>query len=314
MVDISVIIPVYNAANFLNAAVQSVLQFEFINEIIIVDDYSTDNSFVLCNNLAQENEKIKSYRHPAGYNKGAAAARNFGIQLAKSEYIAFLDADDFYLPNRFDAEKHLLQDSYIDGVYGALGTYYYSENGLQNFLTLNKKQLTTIDKYVAPEELKYVLLNIHNEFGSNNYLTLDTLTVKKSIVLKVGGFNENLRLGEDNEFIIKLSIKGKLRPGIIDKPIAMRGVHGSNTLLTRRPDPQNFVWSELEIWLKNNLDNEEKLKYWVTKEKDLALFIFHNKGKSVYTVLKNLQSILRKHPVIFFNHTDFKRLIIKTIV
>lgn len=102
-------------------------------------------------------------------------------------------------------------------------------------------------------------------------------------------------------------------PGIIDKPIAMRGVHGSNTLLTRRPEPQNFVWSELEIWLKNNLDNEEKLKYWVTKEKDLALFIFHNKGKSVYTVLKNLQSILRKHPVIFFNHTDFKRLITKTI-
>uniref|UniRef100_A0A7V3E6N5 Glycosyltransferase family 2 protein n=1 Tax=Ignavibacterium album TaxID=591197 RepID=A0A7V3E6N5_9BACT len=313
MVDISVIIPVFNAEQFLRKSVQSVLQFEFIKEIILVDDYSTDNSLVICEELSRKYNKIKVYRHPAGHNKGASAARNFGIKMAKSEYLAFLDADDIYLPNRFGAEYNLLPNEYIDAVYGALGIHYHTENGLKNFRKMKKKELTTLAKYVAPQELKYVLVNMHTEFGGNNYFTLDTLTIKKSLVLAVGGFNENLRVGEDNEFNIKISIKGRLIPGIIDKPIALRGVHDNNTLLTRKPDPKHFVWSELEIWLQTNVENEEKLKYWISKEKDLSLFIIENERKSFLRKVRNMKSLILKHPVIFFNYTDFRRIVIKTL-
>lgn len=94
---ISTIIPCYNAIDTLERAVNSCLIQAEINEIIIVDDASTDGFFALATNLSTQSDKIKVHR--LAQNSGPAAARNFGILNSQQSILSFLDADDEYLPN-----------------------------------------------------------------------------------------------------------------------------------------------------------------------------------------------------------------------
>jgi glycosyltransferase involved in cell wall biosynthesis len=93
---ISVIIPVYNAAPYLEQCIQSVLQQTLTQlEVIAVNDGSTDNSGVLLDALAATDTRLKVFHNP---NKRVSATRNFGLQQATGTYIAFCDADDFMEP------------------------------------------------------------------------------------------------------------------------------------------------------------------------------------------------------------------------
>ena len=95
----SVIMPVFNAANYLANAVLSIQnQFEKSWELIIVDDCSTDQSFTLARNMSETDDRIKVLRNTV--NSGAAISRNIGINAAIGDYVAFLDADDCWYPNK----------------------------------------------------------------------------------------------------------------------------------------------------------------------------------------------------------------------
>lgn len=94
-VEVSIIIPVYNAGKYLEKCIGSILNQSFYNfEIIIVNDGSTDNSSIICNNLAQKDNRIKVFHQD---NHGVSAARNLGISSANGRYVMFLDADDYWL-------------------------------------------------------------------------------------------------------------------------------------------------------------------------------------------------------------------------
>lgn len=94
MPRISVILPAYNAADFLDAAVQSVQAQSFTDwELIIVEDGAKDNTAAICDRLAADDARIRVI-HKA--NAGVSAARNDGMDAACGELIAFLDADDLY--------------------------------------------------------------------------------------------------------------------------------------------------------------------------------------------------------------------------
>jgi glycosyltransferase involved in cell wall biosynthesis len=106
MTKISVIIPMYNVASYLKKCLESVYQQNFQEddfEVILVDDESPDNSLTIAKKLTKDyaNTKIISQK-----NKGLGGARNTGIEIATGEYILFLDADDWYLPNTL---KQVLQ-------------------------------------------------------------------------------------------------------------------------------------------------------------------------------------------------------------
>lgn len=89
---ISVIIPVYNTEQYLKLSINSVLAQNFLSyEVILVDDGSTDSSPAICDQFAEEYDKVRVFHTE---NKGAAAARNYGIEVAKGKYIAFVDSDD----------------------------------------------------------------------------------------------------------------------------------------------------------------------------------------------------------------------------
>lgn len=108
MPQFSVIIPIYNRIDFIEKTVDSVLQQRFQDfEIILVDDGSTDGSFDLCQKMATENEKIRAYQLPQ--NQGRCAARNKGLELAKSQWICYLDSDDQYYSNHLETFAGLIE-------------------------------------------------------------------------------------------------------------------------------------------------------------------------------------------------------------
>lgn len=97
-VDISVIIPAYNAADFLERAVQSVRAQEILSwELILVENGSTDQTVQLCEALAETDDRIRLFQS----DKGVSRARNCGLNVAQGDWICFLDADDYLYPDAF---------------------------------------------------------------------------------------------------------------------------------------------------------------------------------------------------------------------
>ena len=111
---ISVIIPVYNSEMYIQKAIESVLEQPEDIEIVIVDDGSTDSSLAICKNMGSKIERIKVFQHPDKKNHGRSASRNLGIENSKGKFIAFLDADDYYLPNRFVNDLKLLKEEELN--------------------------------------------------------------------------------------------------------------------------------------------------------------------------------------------------------
>lgn len=219
--SVSVIIPVYNGEMFIEKAINSATSQLEVLEVIVVNDGSTDTTQMILDKLVLINDKIKFFHHSNSSNQGRSSSRNLGIKKAKGNYIAFLDADDYYLENRFTNDFYLFnKNKNIDGVYNAIGVHFYRTTSKIEKEELN---LTTVKESINPEELFEVLLS-----GKKNYFSIDGLIVKKEIFLRTGYFSEELIVAEDTELILKMALKSTLVSGIIDKPVAVRGVHDDN--------------------------------------------------------------------------------------
>jgi len=119
---VSIIIPVYNAGKYLEETLQSARAQTWANkEIIIVNDGSTDNSLKTAYRYADSTTRVFTQE-----NKGAAAARNYGLREAKGEYIQFLDADDLLSPNKIETQMELLIN--YPGHVGLCATVHFRDN------------------------------------------------------------------------------------------------------------------------------------------------------------------------------------------
>ncbi|WP_294284048.1 glycosyltransferase [uncultured Chryseobacterium sp.] len=267
---ISVIVPVYNAEKYVTQAVESALQFDEVHEIILVEDKSPDNALEVCQKLAEKYDRIKLFQHPDKGNHGAGPTRNLGLEKATGDFIAFLDADDYYLPNRFDAEKELFKNPAVEGVYGALGVHYYSEKAKEQYYPLFKDNLTTVYKKHDPKEVFPGQLNMRGSFG---LFSIDCLTIRKaSMVTKLKPFfKTHLRLHQDTEFLFRLSYYLDLYPGILDQAIAMRGVHENNRITavdSKKVNPaitRVLLWREINNWAKNEKTIPQDIKLHIER-------------------------------------------------
>jgi glycosyltransferase involved in cell wall biosynthesis len=236
---VSVIIPVYNASAFIRKAVSSALNQPETTEIILVEDGSTDDSLQICEILTQYDERIKLVRHPDGMNCGAAASRNLGMRLANSEFIAFLDADDFYLPGRFSFAQELFANyADCDGVYEAVGIEFQNKESeiLWASSPMASVRVTTMTERLMPSDLFQALLQ-----GKYGHFHMDGLTIKRNLLEKSGLMNEKLRsMNEDTDFILRLSLTGHLYPGNLIDPVAIRLVHESNRISAPRTKNQIY--------------------------------------------------------------------------
>jgi len=230
--EVSVVIPVYNAGRFVADAVRSALDRPEVAEVLLVEDGSTDNSLGVCQRLSEADAKVKLLRHSGGVNKGAGASRNLGMSSATKEFIAFLDADDLFLPDRFGMEQRIFTDHPdADGVYGAIGAHFHDEDLRGRFAETYAVNLTTVRHVVAPEHLFNAFLGLHPGIINIGHFSLDGLTLRRSALQRMPMLmNGTLRLRQDSEFIIRLSYHLRLYAGAVDRAVSSRGLHRGNRI------------------------------------------------------------------------------------
>jgi len=248
---ISVIIPVYDAEPYLRQAVESALAQEETGEVILIEDNSPDNSLKVCKDLESEYTRVRLLRHPDGQNHGISKSRNLGILNAKYDYIAFLDSDDYYLPDRFKVAMKILYDNPdADGVYEATGVHFESESLEKQWIEEGKSNLTTVRESVSPEVLFEAML------GGKGWFLPDGIVVRKYFIIKCGMFNEQLRLGEDTAMWIKMAAMGQLVAGRLDEAVSIRRVHGGNWWFVTTNENiiimRIMLWKIMWKWGKNN--------------------------------------------------------------
>ena len=181
---ISVIIPLYNKENEVLQAVGSVLGQSVAKfELIIVDDGSTDRSLELVQGL--DDARIRLIRQT---NAGVSAARNKGIDEAQGELIALIDADDYWKPNFLETVL-LLYEKYPNC--GVFGTSYFQcrPGGTPREIILRGLPPAPWEGVISD----YFTLAARSDFP----LSCSSIMLKKSAIMAVGGFPENIRDGED---------------------------------------------------------------------------------------------------------------------
>lgn len=128
---VSVIMPNYNCADYLGETIDSVLNQTYPNfELLIVDDCSTDNSVEIIREYCQRDERVKLYIN--GENSGAAASRNRAMREASGRWIAFLDSDDLWLPEKLEKQLGFMVDN------GYSFSYTAYEQVDENTVSVNK--------------------------------------------------------------------------------------------------------------------------------------------------------------------------------
>ena len=191
MPAVSVIVPVYNSARFLAEAVESVFRQTFTDwELILVDDGSTDDSPAVAAAYADKDaERVRLLYHPGRRNHGVSATRNRGIAAAAGEYLAFLDADDVWLPHRLACQVPILAEHPEVGlVYGLSACV--GEDGRP--LTLRTGPFGYLGEYgVGVPGLPF---NAYPGFLVGNlFAPVSTVLARRRIVSACGGFSLGLR-------------------------------------------------------------------------------------------------------------------------
>ena len=267
---VSVITPVYNAERYVEQAVTSAAELPQVDEILLINDFGPDNSWEVCRKLAGKFRQVRLLEHPDKHNHGAAASRNLGIRESRCDFIAFLDADDWYLPDRFVADEQILMsDSSIDGVYNALGNYYESESLRSMWLSQGRPDVMTLSAVVPSEELARVLLHNH-PFVVGEFST-DTITVRKRFFASCGYFHTSLKLQQDTHLWKRMSVAGRLAAGNITAPVAVRRVHPENRM-TRVGDHAQYM----DLWFDSLFTEFRRLKAGVAEMQALRyLYCLH---------------------------------------
>ena len=200
MPTVSVIIPTYNRAHVLGRSIQSVLNQTFQDfELIIVDDGSTDDTESLVNRFSSK--KIKYVRHQG--NQGRSVTRNTGIRLAKGDYIAFLDDDDEWMPEKLDKQMKIIGTAPPE--VGVVFTKF--------------KQYDRFGDYVPQRKLPKKEGNIFKQLLGEYFIGLQTILVKKECFDKVGLFNKRILYAQDWDLLLRISQHYQFL--YIDEPLAI---------------------------------------------------------------------------------------------
>ncbi len=189
---VSIIMPAYNAAKYIQASIDSVRQQTFTNwELIIINDGSTDNTI----EIVKENERIDTRIKLINQkNSKQGAARNAGLRLAKGEWIAFIDADDLWMPQKL--ETQLLPQFDADVIYTG-GTILFEEN------KTTKRYQSEYGAYTGSE--MYNIL-----FCRYNIIPNLSVMMKAHLVSKIGYQDESMEINcsEDWEYWLRLARNG----------------------------------------------------------------------------------------------------------
>lgn len=224
----SVIIPVFNGEPFLARAIESVLGQSWpAHEVIVVDDGSLDATSAVA---AAYGGRIRYVRQE---NAGVSAARNRGAALASGDWLAFLDADDWYYPDRLRRHGEWISED--PGLDFLTGDYHYvDEAGRVMARSMERHASGRIMLGRAGSGGRAVMESGDFEiFAAEHFGDTHTLSVPRATFLAVGGYPTGFRVCEDVFFLMRLLARSR-RVGVVCHPLAAYRIHPASA--TRR-DP-----------------------------------------------------------------------------
>lgn len=226
-VNISVVIPAFNSASTLARALDSVLiQTYKPGEIIVVDDGSSDETRSLAASYADKGVRLLALAQ----RRGAAGARNAGVAAATGEAIAFLDSDDEWLSPKLEMQVAVLTSS-PDIAFVACASNLISPDGIDLGDIYRGHPVET-----GAATWKALL--------AFNFITTPAVLAWRERIIAAGGFNESLKIGEDQDLWIRLSLAGEL--GYVRRSLVR--VHSRHDSLSAevKSDPMTYTLPMIE--------------------------------------------------------------------
>ena len=230
---ISAVIPTYNNAAFIEEAIDSILaQSHPVDEIIVVDDGSSDHSETLVKAIAQKSDKLTYIKQQ---NQGPSSARNRGIEVASGDWIAFLDADD-----RWPADKIALQLAALERepslqlIAGDMAETDEQGNVLVESMLAKHRLLGQFQTLKGRP-----LNNALTALVEKNFIPTGTVLVKRSALHEAGCFNADIRFGEDLELWAKIACHHPIT--CLPQRLMYRRQHGANATQNTGPMLEDLV-------------------------------------------------------------------------
>lgn len=233
----SVIIPTFNRANFLKRSILSVLNQTMQDfELIVVDDGSTDES----SEILTELQNIRSFIVIEQLNNGVSSARNAGAKIASGDFLAFLDSDDEWLPQKLELQYNYLQEN------PSCKIVHSNEEWIRNSKKINQKrhhQRGGGDQFQASCQ--------------NLVISPSTVAIHHRVFLEVGGFDELYPVCEDYDLFLRLTNKYEL--GFIPEILTIKYAGHANQLSVSFVAMDYWrVKSLIKIIISGNLDIHQK--------------------------------------------------------
>ncbi len=238
--NVSVIIPSFNRANYLSLALDSVLEQTYpVAEIIIVDDGSTDNTSEVVKQYAS---RVRFFQQNHG---GVSAARNKGLELARGEIIAWCDADDVWEPTFLQRTVGLLEnDPQLDGVYA--GVTHIDSDG---------HRLPQDNRVTVPPEQLYTAL------ADDCFIQTTGFIMRQRCFTHAGWFDTNFDISEDYDMFLRLAQNCRIVG--LGEPLVQYRVHHQNTVA----NTAKWCESRLALTRKHFGDPRENLSGLTTQQR-----------------------------------------------
>lgn len=220
---VSVITAAYNVSGYIAEAIISVKKQTYENwEMLIVDDNSTDDTFDIAQRFSSEDKRIRVFKLES-HSGLPAAPRNFGIKNSRGEYIAFLDADDIWLPEKLEKQVKVLEED--RDAFLIYSKYILQENYCKH--------------QIFPKKGYHGFI-FNDLFLSNNFIPCLTVVMRNSNGAFL--FDEDRRLKAIEDFDLWLTISMKKKISFINEPLAIYRAHGNNTSLGLRSFLKRYIF------------------------------------------------------------------------
>ena len=209
---VSTVIPVYNGAAYLGEAIESVLNQQVVStELIVVDDGSTDNTPEIARKYADRLRYIRKE------HSGISQTMNQGVMAAGGDFLAFLDADDYWLPGKLENQLQVLRE----------------EPSLDMAFTF-------LQQFFSPEKAGDLKMKYKIPGVPEQGMSAGTMLVRRSSFMQVGLFNESLKTGQFNDWFMRARDMG-LRHRVLPDLFHMRRVHGANHGIVYKQDAVDYL-------------------------------------------------------------------------